>query len=280
MTLEVGYVGSKSTHFDRPAEYNDINVLAGQTTRAFPQWGDIELIDSDANGTYHALITKLQKQFSHGLSFLATYTFSKNMFSSFAGNGANRLNNPFDYQAEKGLAEVDQRHRVTISWLYELPFFRTQSGFTGHVLGGWHLNGVYTFNTGLPFYVLQTIQPVNDGCPRCNRRPDLLFDPNLPDPTIQEWFNTAAFKVATGHYWNEGRNILTAPGLVNLDLSLYKDFKLWSESRLLQLRWEAYNAFNTPPFNAPDATIGDGTFGQVLSAGNGRIMQVALRYRF
>ncbi len=279
MTLEVGYVGSKSTHFDRPAEYNDINVLAGQTTRAFPQWGDIELIDSDASGSYEALITKLQKRLSNNLTFLFTYTFSKALFDSFAGNGANRLSNPFDALAEKGRAETDQRHRVTASWLYELPFFRGQSGFAGHVLGGWQANGVFTFATGLPFYVIQTVQPVADGCPRCTRRPDVLGDPTLNAPTTQEWFNTSDFVVARGHYGNEGRNILSAPGLVNLDCSLFKNFKL-TETKRIQFRWEAYNVSNTPPLNPPDATLGDGTFGQVLSAGNGRIMQVALRYEF
>jgi hypothetical protein len=281
MMMEVGYVGSKSTHFDRPAEYNVINTLAGQTTRPLPQWGDIEFIDTDASGSYHGLLMKLEKRFSDGLTFLGTYTLSKTMFDSFAGNGADRLSNPFNARAEKGLAETDQRHRVTASWLYELPFFRRQPGLIGHILGGWQANGVFTFETGMPFYVIQTQQPVADGCPRCTRRPDRLRSGFLPSSqqNLQHWFDTSAFQLAIGHYGNEGRNILTAPGLTNLDFSLFKNFKVTEQERF-QLRWEMYNASNTPPFNPPDRTLGSGTFGQVTSAGLGRVMQFGLRFEF
>ena len=75
-------------------------------------------------GNVRPLITKVEKRASQGLTLLSTYTFSKTMFDSFAGNGANRLSNPFDAKSEKGLAETNQRHRVTTSVLYELPLFR------------------------------------------------------------------------------------------------------------------------------------------------------------
>jgi hypothetical protein len=281
MLLEVDYVGSKSTHFDRPAEYNLINVLAGQTTRPLQQWGDIEFINTDASGTYAGLMTKVEKRTSQGLTFLATYTFSKTMFDSFAGNGANRLSNPFDAKSEKGLAETDQRHRVTTSVLYELPWLRTQKSIVGHVLGGWQANGVFTFETGLPMYPIQPTEPIADGCPRCNPRPDRLANGNLPSDqrSLQRWFDTSAFKIATGHYGTSGRNILTAPGLTNLDFSLFKNIHV-TEDKRFQFRWEMYNATNTPPFNFPGLTIGTGTFGQVTSAGLGRVMQFGLRYEF
>ncbi|HZT28926.1 MAG TPA: carboxypeptidase regulatory-like domain-containing protein [Bryobacteraceae bacterium] len=281
MVWEVGYVGSKSTHFDRPAEYNLINVLAGQTTRPLPQWGDIEFIDTDASGTYEALITKVEKRMSQGVTALFTYTFSKTLFDSFAGNGANRLSNPFDARAEKGLAETDQRHRATASFLWELPFFRAQRGVTGHLLGGWQANGVLTLETGMPFYPIQSTEPIADGCPRCNPRPDRLANGNLPGSqrTLQRWFDTSAFKTAVGHYGTSGRNILTAPGLRNLDFSMFKNFRV-TEGKRFQFRWEMYNSTNTPPFNPPGATIGTGTFGQVTSAGSGRVMQSGLRFEF
>lgn len=285
ITLEVGYVGSKSTHFDRPAEYNDINVLAGQTEREFPQYSDIELIDTDAYGTYNGLITRLEKHLSNGISFVFTYTYSKDMFSSFSGNGALRMSDPFDAKAEKGLGEPDMRHRITMSWLYELPFYRNHTAGLGHFLGGWHANGVFTWQTGMPFEVTQSVQPVNDGCSRCNegdsRRPDLLFNPTLSNPTLNEWFNTSAFRVALGHYGDEGRNILTGPGLTDVDLALYKNIRI-TESKTLQLRLESYDLFNTPPFdqNPPDGVMEDGTFGEILGSGPGRELQLALRFMF
>lgn len=279
--FELDYIGSKSTHFDRPAEYNLINVLAGQTQRQFTQWGDIEFIDTDASGTYEGLIAKLEKRMSRGLTFLFTYTYSKTLFDSFAGNGANRLSNPFDARAEKGLGESDIRHRITSSALYELPFFRGRRGAAAQILGGWQANGVFTGQTGLPIYPIQSTEPIPDGCPRCNPRPDRLANGNLSNDqrTLQRWFDTSAFRIASGHYGTSGRNILSAPGLANLDFSLFKNFQV-SEARRFQLRWEMYNATNSPAFNAPGLTIGAGTFGQVTSAGFGRVMQSGLRFEF
>src|SRR5207245_5729916 len=124
----VDYVGSKSTHFDRPAEYNLINVLAGQTARPLLQWGDIEFINTDASGTYEGLITKVEKRASQGLTFLSTYTFSNTMFDSFAGNGVNRLSNPFDAKSEQGLAETNQGRRLPTSVLHERPLLHAQTG--------------------------------------------------------------------------------------------------------------------------------------------------------
>ncbi len=281
MLLEVDYVGSKSTHFDRPSEYNLINVQAGQTARALSQWGDVEFIDTDASGTYEGLVTKVEKRMSQGLTFLFTYTYSKALFDSFAGNGANRLSDPFDARAEKGLAESDIRNRVTSSALYELPFFRGQSGLAAQLLGGWQANGVLVAQTGMPIYPIQATEPIADGCPRCNPRPDRLANGNLSSSqrTLQEWFDTSAFQIAVGHYGNSGRNILSAPGLTNLDFSLFKNFRV-SESKRFQFRWEMYNATNTPAFNAPGLTIGTGTFGQVTSSGVGRVMQFGLRFEF
>src|SRR5262249_45825964 len=200
---------------------------------------------------------------------------------SFAGNGANRLSNPFNARAEKGLGESDLRHRVTSSVLYELPFFRSRSGLVKQVLGGWQANGVFIRQTGLPMYPIQTTPPVADGCPRCNARPDRVANGNLSSDqrTLQRWFDTTAFRMVAGHYGSSGRNILTAPGLTSLDFSLFKNFHI-SEVRRVQFRWEMYNSTNTPPFNMPGLTIGTGTFGAVTSAGSGRVMQFGLRYEF
>jgi hypothetical protein len=279
--VEIGYVGSKSTHFDRPREFNAINALAGQTQRPLPQWGTIELITTDTSGSYHGLLTKVEKRFSQGFTILGTYTLSKTIFDSFAGNGAQRHNNPFDLASEKGLAETDQRHRATAAWLYELPFFRTQRGFVGLALGGWQVNGVLVMETGLPIHPTQSIQPVADGCTRCTRRPDRIADGRLPgsERTLSRWFDTSAFQIAVGHYGNSGRNILTQPGLVNLDFSVFKNVRV-TEGSEFQFRWEMYNATNTPPFNAPGLSIGSGNFGRITSAGLPREMQFGLRFQF
>jgi hypothetical protein len=168
--LETGYVGSKSSHFDRPRTFNAINVLSGQTRKPYPQWGNIELITTDASGNYHGLLLKAEKRFSKGVTFLATYTWAKTMFDAWAGNAGQRHNDPFNARLEKGLAETDQRHRATAAWLFELPLFRTQTGLVRHMLGGWQTNGSLALETGMPMHPLQTVKPLNDECSRCNHR--------------------------------------------------------------------------------------------------------------
>jgi hypothetical protein len=279
LTLEVGYVGSKSSHFDSPRTVNP--YVRGTTTRIYPNWGPIENISLDAAGNYHGLLTKLEKRFSKGITFIQTYTFSKSMFDSFACCGAQRHNNPYEWRLEKGLAEHDQRHRATTAWLYELPFFAGRRNFAGQLLGGWQLNGVLTLETGMPMHPTQNLKPIDDGCPRCNHRPDRIADGRLGEDerTLLRWFDTSAFATARGHYGNSGRNILSAPGLANLDFAVFKNFPI-TETKSIQLRWENYNFTNTPPFDPPTLEISSGNFGRITSAGLGREMQFALRFEF
>jgi hypothetical protein len=279
MVFEIGYMGSHSVHFDAPQTVNP--YIPGTTTRIYPQFGPIESINLDASGSYHGLLEKLEKRFSRGLTFLQTYTFSKTMFSSFACCGADRHNNPYNWAAEKGLAETDQRERFTSGWLWELPFYRTKSGFSGRVLGGWQINGTLVAETGLPFYATQALAPVDDGCPRCTRRPDRIADGRLDSSqrSVDRWFDTSAFVLARGHYGNTGRNVLVAPGLFSVDFALFKNFAI-TESKHIQFRWENYNFTNTPPFNPPVNEISAGNFGAITSAGLGREMQFALRLEF
>ena len=275
--LEVGYAGSKSTHFDQPHGLN--LYVPGTTVRQYPQYGGITYYSYDVAGSYNGLLTKVEKRFSGGLTFVQTYTWSKTMFDNFACCGTTWGSNPFNYRAEKGRAEWDVRHRSTSAWLYELPFFKGKRNFTGQLLGGWQVNGTMTIATGMPLNILQSALPVQDGCPGCGYRPDLVGNPHLDNPSVQKWFNTAAFATANGHYGNAGRNILTNPGLFDIDFSVFKNFPI-TESKTIQFRWENYNFTNTPPLNAPDGTLGSGSFGRITTAGNGREMQFALRFQF
>ena len=277
--LEAGYVGSKSSHFDSPRTVNP--YVPGTTRRIYPDWGPIENISLDAAGNYHGLLLKAEKRLARGITFLQTYTLSKTMFDSFACCGAQRHNNPYAWRLEKGLGEGDQRHRGTTVFLWELPFYRGKRDLRAQLLGGWQLNGTLVMETGMPMHPSQSLKPVDDGCPRCNHRPDRIADGRLDSSqrTLDRWFDTSAFVLARGHYGNSGRNILNAPGLVNLDFAVFKNFPV-TERKEIQLRWESYNFTNTPPFDPPTLEISSGNFGRVTSAGLGRQMQFALRFQF
>ncbi len=279
IVFEIGYVGSKSAHFDSPRTVNPF--VQGTSQRVYPAWGPIENISLDASGNYHGLLMKGEKRLSRGVTFLQTYAFSKTMFDSFACCGAQRHNNPYAWALERGLGESDQRHRSTTVFLYELPFFKGKRDLRGQVLGGWQFNGTLVMETGMPIHPAQALKPVDDGCPRCNHRPDRIADGRLGGDvrTLQRWFDTSAFVTARGRYGNSGRNILTAPGLVNIDFAVFKNFPV-SERKEIELRWESYNFTNTPAFDPPTLEISSGNFGRVTSAGLGRQMQFALRFQF
>jgi hypothetical protein len=115
-------------------------------------------------------------------------------------------------------------------------------------------------------------------------RPDVVpgRNPNLPssERTLQRWFDTGAFVRQTGFtFGTAGRNLVVAPNRKNLDLAIYKSFR-FGESRSLQLRGESFNATNTPFFGAPANTLGTAQFGQINSASDGRIIQVAAKLYF
>jgi hypothetical protein len=111
-------------------------------------------------------------------------------------------------------------------------------------------------------------------------RPNLVGDPNTGPKTPLQWFNTSAFALGpAGQFGNAGRNVITVPGILNFDFSLVKNFQV-REGHGLQFRAEFFNAFNHAQFDPPNTTFGTANFGRIFSAGDGRQIQLALKYRF
>lgn len=296
LVAEVGYSGSKSDHFDMPAEYNAflLNTIGtANPTRPYPGFSSIEIHDNAASGNYHGLLTKLERRFSGGLTFLQTYTWAYGMFDFRACCGAQRPNNPHDRRtAERGRGDFDIKHRATTAFLWELPFAKNMTGPAKHILGGWQVNGVLVLATGLPVHPNQgrTDPTPGDGCPRCTRRPYRVGDGNLSggQRTLERWFDTSAFVFASpanrillgkGLYGDTGRSILEEPGRTSLDFSIFKNIAV-AEGHTIQVRWEMYNATNTPPFLTPQLNIQSGNFGRITSALESREMQMGLRWQF
>jgi len=162
-----------------------------------------------------------------------------------------------------------------MSWTYELPFGRNMRGLSRAAIGGWQVNGIAVLQSGSPFTVTMLQNTLNTGTGV--QWPNRIGSGELEHRTIDRWFDPATF-VAPGNfnYGNSGRNILTGPGTKQFDLSLFKTF-FFSENqtRRLQFRAEAFNAFNTPQFNNPDARIGSASLavGKITSAGNPPLLQ-------
>jgi len=146
------------------------------------------------------------------------------------------------------------------------------------VFGDWQLSGILTHYSGSWFSVLRGNDNSLSGIGK--DRPNVVGNPNVSNPTVQQWFNTKAFAAnAPGTFGNSGRDILEGPGFFTLDPALSRNFRI-RERQMLQLRWEAFNALNHPNFNNPVATFTSSQFGQITSTGDPRVMQIALKYMF
>jgi Carboxypeptidase regulatory-like domain/TonB-dependent Receptor Plug Domain len=306
LTVEVGYFGNKGTHL---VGYIDINqplpdayltagiapnpITSGTTVllnavRPFLGYDAINTFSSRFDSNYHALQTSVQKRFSGNSTISANYTWSHaitNALSDFT-----TPQNSYDLSAEKGNSALDRRQVLTVSYVYELPFFKTQQGFSGHVLGGWELSGIVNAYTGLPLTVTngRAVDPAGlgllDPASNAGRRPNMVANPNSGAPhTFQEWFNTAAFQNPPNGQLTPGnapRSSVTGPGAQRWDISMFKNTRI-GEHFNAQFRFETFNIFNHTNFYGVRTSFSStGTFGKIFSTRDPRILQLGLKLYF
>jgi hypothetical protein len=293
VVAEAGYIGNLS----RKLSVADVNInqirpellevirpagVFRQAYRPFPQFNAVTLSQPSFGVTdYHAGVVKIEKRFSHGLSLLGTYTWSKNLgnIDSSAGDiGADQqYSNYYNRRADKGPAGLDLHHRFTWSSVYELPFGRVvarPSGRVNHWLGGWTLGAIASLQSAGPFTVTTQTNTTNvssSGAQRAN----VLRDANLPNSakSLVRWFDTSAFEAPASFAFGN------ADGRINFDFSMGKSFR-FAESASAQFRAETFNAFNHPDFGLPGTVLGAAGFGVMSSATDARVLQFGLRIVF
>lgn len=292
--LTVAYVGSHGSHL---YIFPNINQpIPGSAPiaqrRPFPRLASADGVHRAGDSNFHSFQFTGEKRFSHGFSLLTAYTYAHYIDNGGGDNGGG-VQNPRDMRGDRGNADSDIRHRMVLSWGYELPFGpgkRYMSGAHGvvkHILAGWQVNGIQSFMTGQRFSPSSAQNTLGAGAG--GQRPDRIRDGNL-DPsqrTISRWFDTGAFSIPGPFlFGNAGRNILEGPGTRMIDLSVFKRFEI-SEQRRLEFRAEVFNLPNTPQFNTPNASIGSTAVGTISSAGDpvffirtSRQIQMALKFYF
>jgi hypothetical protein len=313
--LDVRYIGNKGTRLPRMIEANPSIYRPGATSNDADQrrlyagchgaqgpcdFASVGLITDSTNSTYHAAQLALSRRFRDGLSFLASYTFSKSLdyVSSFNVSGsAPRLvagendlaQNPFDLNAEHGPSLFDARHRFVLSGSYQIPFPRSARGPARAALAGWQLNAIANFASGTPFTVYDSANVALQGSsPEItgfySSRPNLVSDPNVGAHNAAQWVSRSAFQrldpaTQAGQFGNEGRNAVRGPGVSNIDLSLLKTLAVTERARL-QFRAECFNLANHANFGLPDNDVASPNFGRVLEAGAPRLMQFGIKLIF
>jgi hypothetical protein len=295
--VEVNYIGNKGTNLlmrrniAQSFPYDPAHPSV-EERRPFPNFG--VYIDSDWSGrsNFNAFNTKLEHRGRSALlTFAYTWAKSTDTKSAAAGIGATGYNgwqgflDNHDSDRDHALSDFDVDHRLVGSFVYNLPFGSGEriagdaTGVKEAVVGGWQLNGIYTWQKGFPLTVQAAdLGGLNDSFGA--NRADLIGDPNSGGHSILKWFNTAAFaQPAAGSFGTSGRNILRYPGVNNLDLALFKNFGLPSRMKL-QFRLESFNALNHTQFSNVDTSLTSSTFGVVNGARQARINQLGLKLIF
>lgn len=272
--------------------------------RPYRGYRSVTIIEPRYNSNYHSLQVSGQHRFSGSSQLNVAYTWAKNL----SDNRTDRSNAPqdsYDIASEKGRANLDRRHVLTINYVYELPFFRDQKGFVGKVLGGWQASGIVTYQTGLGFTpTVSGFDPAGLGIiPTALTvgRPNLTCDPNQGGARNRtQWFNTSCFQITpinnstpvANRVGSGGINFIEGPSTKRVDFTMSKTIQFTERFRL-QLRGEAFNVFNqtnprglsTVVWSATTQPVSQGgngssTFGQVVSWRDPRVMQFGAKFFF
>jgi hypothetical protein len=293
--LDVSFVGVKGTHQDTSIPYFNSGpptngTISAQANRPYPTYGRIRYVDFHGASQYDGLQAKFQHKYSRGLTFTTSYTFSHLLDNQGGDTNGSRSETQIPNSKEWANGLTDQRHYLSIGLVYETKFDianRLAKGFTN----GWMLTSLYSYVTGTPLFVTQSQDLEHND--NLYQRPDFTVGNNvntlaLPSDqrTLAHWFNTAAFTAANGHYGNVPRNpgSLRTPSHNPLTLGISRSFPMpYNDHHNLLIRFEAFNALNTPQFSSPGAAYGSSSFGVISSTASGysnRALQLAAKYNF
>jgi hypothetical protein len=333
IAVEAGYSGLRGIHLGLPRQYNQINpqylalgsqlksmvanpfygtitagalsapmVQYGQLLLPYPQYTNVAApADFSGDSTYHSLQVKIEKRFHSGGTVLGAYTFSKILSNAEtlttwldSPTGVAGIQNWYNLRNEKALSSFDSRQRLTISYVYDLPFGKGQKflpgvqGLTDKLVSGWGINGLTTFQKGFPLGITAT--PNTTGL-NTGLRPNVAAGcqetiSGSAQSRINQWFNTSCFSLPAPYtFGNESRTdaSLRGPGIANYDFAVFKRTAI-TERLKLEFRAEAFNLFNRVQFGQPNlqySTAANSTFGVISSQLNQpRLMQMALRLAF
>jgi len=325
MMFEVGYIGTRGLHLMQemlPDQALDATVtpIRGQTDNTLANLplrvpyqgfsiGSWRQVNSEGASWYNGLEASLTKRFSHGLQFLASYTWAKELTTDFASsvepNGGDSAGNQYIQHDRYGPDYYIRPQRFVISYVYAPPFFQHSSALVRNTLAGWKIAGVTTIQNGHPLAILNTNAFNLFG----QNSPDNDFAQLAPNCTVAQVSSSGSVESKINHFINQscfikpnGQNyyqvisadggtafgntrpgILRGPGQNNTDLSLIKNFSMrWpNEKAGVEFRAELFNAFNHPQFADPGYAVDGASFGIITGTSvSPRIAQFALKISF
>lgn len=255
---------------------------AVQPNLPWPQFARIQNEDMWGQSSFHGFGLKVEQRPARGLTYLIAYAFSKAIDNASTFNQGPQWTDPFNRRTGRGPSDFNAPHRFSAAYEYRIPLWRGSRW-----IGGWGARGLTFFQTGLPQNPSMNLARTGICAAACSARPDRVGDGNMPksERTLARFYDVNAFRVlapggADRRVGNAGRNILTSAGVNNWDLQLFKDLR-FRERHNVELRWEAFNAFNHTQWGAAQANMeAPQLFGVISGTRAPRIMQFVARYTF
>jgi hypothetical protein len=298
--LDIGYVGSTGRKLLRLVDLNQEFTPSASSTgplspglsSAAVQGFGVHAMQSSATSSYNSLQIGMTKRFSHGLQFLASYTWSHSI-DDYSGDATGTSdvsvvpgNQAPGFLQNRASSDFDRRQRLVFSGIYDLPnFYKGASGFARQAVNSWELATVLTLQSGTPFSVLTNatafVQARADLLPGCDPAKSGSVQSRLLD-----YFNTACFAAVPNmtsppnDFGDSGRNLLRGPNQRNVDISVIKYFPV-TEKTKLEFRAEFFNALNMVSFANPVNILASANVGQIVETSTGpRVIQFALKFNF
>ncbi|HEU5022237.1 MAG TPA: TonB-dependent receptor [Bryobacteraceae bacterium] len=287
----ISYVGTSGNHLLMASNINAAQPGATAPAGRRPYGSaiaEVRELSNTADSIYHGLEVRFERRFTHGFHMLGSWTCSKSLDDQSNGtdnvaSGGQYPQDPLHPELDRGLSSFDRSQVLVANAVWEIPFRRHAWRPLRAIASGWQLSGILTAETGPPFSVLMNCADVNAEGNNC--RPDRIGAGALPDGrrSIAAWFDTRAFAIPSPQAWgNAGRNILRAPGSVNLDFGIARSIALAPDAanRRLQLRAEFFNALNHTNLGLPQGSIDSPAFGAITSSAPARQIQLGARFEF
>ena len=279
-------------------DYNQPTIQLNNLLRAYPAYAGVGGYRAEPNigdSSYHSLQIKYEKRFSHGLSVVAHYTFSKMISDSDeAGSDvegfavAGGIQNLFNLRQERSLSGLNRPQRAVVSFDYQLPigrnraFGKNMNRVLDGFIGGWEVSSIISAQSGAALQVTMANGNMWDGAVQ---RPNLVGNPctsGAVSGRLNNYFNLNSFTSPDDYTFGSAPRYLSTcrgPATVNEDMTLVKNFNI-TERKYVQLRLEAYSVSNTPQWGLPNTSYGGSTFGQITTAGGNRNLQLAVKFYY
>ncbi len=282
----------------RSSSLGDPTIPVAQLMKPYPEYTTVSLYRNNVGTTmYNGLELRLSQRLAHGLTYSISYTRSVLKDDASSVFDASILTGPvanypvadsFNRARERDYSTGDIPHVFVSSLVWDLPAganrARQLHGVLGAIGNDWTIATLVTLESGVPIAITQTTN-FNAFAGFGTQRPNLVGDPTLPasQRTAAQWFNTAAFAVAPQFtLGSASRNPVRGPSYRDVDFALMRRVPLpvAGSSTALELRAEVFNLLNTPPLGAPAAVLGASNFGTITSAGDPRVVQLAVKFLF